>query len=156
MIQLIPVKEKDKTLFWSINQKYLYEMTLYYPDKMDENGNYHYGYFEQYFVDEKRKAYFIYNDDAIVGFVMINPYSVLNHEPDYTIAEFTIFPSFRGKHLASQAVKLIFDRFKGSWEIKFSDNNLAAKRFWTQITAKYNPTLTHLSEAQTVLEFIVR
>ena len=41
MINLKPVKPKDKELLWNINQKYLYEMTGYYDDEMDENGNYH-------------------------------------------------------------------------------------------------------------------
>ncbi len=30
--------------------------------QMDENGNYHYGYFDEYFTGPRRTAYFIYND----------------------------------------------------------------------------------------------
>ena len=46
MITLKEVTENEKNVLWNINQKYLYEMTQYYPDEMDENGNYHYGYFD--------------------------------------------------------------------------------------------------------------
>ena len=40
-------------------------MANFYDDPMDENGNYHYGHFDEYFIDPKRKAYFIYSDDKL-------------------------------------------------------------------------------------------
>ena len=49
MLRLQTVQAKDRDLLWNINQKYLYEMTSYYDDPMDENGNYHYGHFDDYF-----------------------------------------------------------------------------------------------------------
>ena len=70
--------------YWNINQKYLYEMTMFYPDEMDEAGNLHYGHFEEYFTDPKRSAYFIDNNDVLVGFAMLCPYSNLGQTPDYT------------------------------------------------------------------------
>ena len=153
MIKLVPVKEEDKSLFWNVNQKYLYEMTLYYNDPMDEQGNYHYGHFEEYFIDKNRKAFFIFNDKNLVGFAMINPYSILGHNPDYTMAEFTIFPSFRRNGYATKAVDLIFNTYKGKWEIKFNENNLVAKKFWAKMSAPFTPTVTHLNPNETVLEF---
>lgn len=153
MIKLVPVETEDRELFWNINQKYLYEMTMFYPDEMDEQGNLHYGHFEEYFTDSKRKAFFLYNKETMVGFVMINPYSVINHEPDYTMAEFTIFPSYRRKHFALEAVNLIFSMYHGKWEIKYNEKNTAAKKLWTQVTARYNPSFYHLNKEETVIEF---
>ncbi|MDO4831655.1 MAG: GNAT family N-acetyltransferase [Clostridia bacterium] len=153
MIRLQTVREKDKELFWNINQKYLYEMTSYYPDEMDKQGNYHYGYFDAYFVEPERKVFFIFNDKKLIGFVMLNPYSVIGHNPDYTIAEFTIFPSYRRKHYALEAAKLILSSYPGQWEIKFNEKNVGAKNLWTAITASYNPHVYHLNDQETVLEF---
>ena len=68
MIELRKVKTEDRDFLWNINQKYLYEMTNFYDDSMDEDGNYHYGYFDEYFTDPKRTAYFLYHDDTLVGF----------------------------------------------------------------------------------------
>lgn len=153
MIRLQAVKSEDKEMFWNINQKYLYEMTLYYPDKMDEQGNYHYGYFNAYFTDPERKAFFIFNDEKMIGFVMLNPYSVIGHNPDYTIAEFTIFPSYRKKHYASDTARLILSNYHGKWEIKYNEKNLGAQKLWTAVTAPYYPTIHRLNEEETVLEF---
>lgn len=38
MIELRKVQEKERDLLWNINQKYLYEMTNFYDDPMNENG----------------------------------------------------------------------------------------------------------------------
>ena len=153
MVKLVPVKIEQKELLWNINQKYLYEMTNYYPDEMDENGVLHYGYFDEYFVDEKRRAFFIYNNEKMVGFAMIHPYSVIDGTPDYTMAEFTIFPSYRKCHFATEAVNLILSDYRGKWEIKFNEKNKAAKMFWTNLTLQYCPSIHHVNEEETVLVF---
>ena len=154
MIRLQTVREEDKELFWNINQQYLYEMKSYYPDEMDKQGNENYGYFNAYFAEPERKAFFIYKDEKMIGFVMLNPYSVIGHNPDYTIAEFTIFPSYRRKHYALDAAKLILSSYHGQWEIKYNEKNVGAKNLWTTVTASYNPYVYQLSAEETVLEFI--
>lgn len=153
MIRLQAVRQEDHDRFWNINQKYLYEMTNYYDDPMDENGVLHYGYFEDYFINPQRKAFFIYNDKTMIGFVMICPYSQINQHPDYVMAEFTIFPIFRRKHFAREAVNLILSLYPGQWEIKYSEKNLPAKSLWTAVTAPYHPSIHHLNDEETVFAF---
>lgn len=153
MIELKKVKFEEKELFWNINQKYLYEMTKYYPDEIDENGNYHYGYFDDYFTDAKRSAFFITCNNKICGFIMINNYSYIGHNPNFVIAEFTIFPSYRRKHYAIDVIKQIFDLYHGKWEIKYNEKNIPAKNLWHKVTKEYNPKIYFLNEQETVLEF---
>ena len=156
MIRLQKVGKQDRDLLFSINQKYLYEMTNFYDDEMDENGNYSYGHFEEYFTDPLREAYFIYSDEILTGFAMICPYTVTGRKPDYTMAEFTIFPSFRRKHLAIDDVKLILSEHKGKWEIKYNEKNEKAKKLWNAIAMPYEPERIYLNEEETVLSFNVR
>lgn len=153
MIYLKSVELKDKEMFWNINQKYLYEMTMYYKQDMDENGNLHYGYFDEYFIDPKRSAYFIMLDNKIIGFVMIHPYSMMNLNIDYSIAEFTIFPSYRKNGYAKEAVNLLFAQFKGKWEIKFNNKNIGAMKLWNSVTNKFSPNIIRLNENEIILEF---
>ena len=156
MIELVDVKSEDRELFWNIHQKYLYEMTNYYDDKMDEAGNYHYGHFDAYFTEPQRKAMFIYFDIRLAGFVMINPYSYIDEKPDYVLAEFTIFPTYRKKHIAMETIEMIFDRYKGSWEVKYNEANVPAMKLWNKVCAKYSPRIIHLNELETVLSFSVK
>ena len=146
MIKLIDIRPEDRELFWNIHQKYLYEMTNYYDDEMDDSGNYHYEYFDAYFTEPKRKAQFIYFNKHLAGFVMINPYSYLDENPNYVLAEFTIFPIHRKKHIAMEVAEMIFDQYKGSWKVKYNETNIAANKLWNRVCAKYNPRKIHINE----------
>ena len=156
MITLKKVQKEDRDLLWNINQKYLYEMTNFYDDEMDAEGNYHYGHFEEYFTDPKRSAYFIFCDDRLAGFAMLCPYSVTGGTPDYTMAEFTIFPAFRRRHVALESAGMIIGEHPGQWEIKFNEKNPKAKNLWTKIASPYDPKVVHLNEEETVLVFEVK
>ena len=155
MLRLQTVQKKDRDLLWNINQKYLYEMTNFYNDPMDENGNYHYGHFDDYFSDPSRTAYFIFNDDVLAGFAMICPYSNISQNPDYTMAEFTIFPAYHRKHYALDVAKMILNMHPGKWEIKYNRKNEGAKKLWDAVAAPYEPTVHYLNNEETVIAFEV-
>ena len=156
MITLVRATQKDRDLLWNINQKYLYEMTNFYNDPMDEEGNYHYGYFYDYFINPRRFAYFLYENDLLIGFAMICPYSNINENPDFTMAEFTIFPQYRKKGYAREVVEQIFDTHKGNWEVKYNENNIPARNLWKKVTSRYNPEIARLNKDETVLIFHVK
>ena len=153
MIELVKAGERDRELLWNVNQKYLYEMTNFYDDEMDEAGNYHYGYFEAYFTDPKREALLLYHDRQLIGFAMIHPYSYFGDTPDHVMAEFTVFPAFRRRHLAQEAVRAIFAGYPGRWEIKYNEHNIPAGTLWNKVTAAYRPERKRYSDDETVLCF---
>lgn len=153
MVRLADVSSEHRELLWNLHQKYLYEMTNYYDDEMDEKGNYHYGYFDAYFTENARKALLLYSDQALVGFAMINPYSYLSGNPDHVLAEFTVFPMYRRRQLGRAAAELIFRTYPGSWEVKYNEKNAGAKALWNQVTAPYHPARRRYSAVETVLAF---
>lgn len=156
MITLKKIEPSDKRKFWNIVQKYLYEMTNYYDMGMiDELGNYKYKYFDSYFEDCERAALFIYNDGVLIGFAMINDYSCLGNRIDHAIAEFTIFPRYRKRHLGIRSVQEIFKQNHGRWEIKYSNKNQAAEALWTKAAKEYDPLVSSYDRTESVLSFVV-
>ena len=152
-MELRAVRQEDRELLWNINQKYLYEMTNYYDNEMDPQGNLSYGYFDAYFTDPKRQAFFLYEGEALVGFALIHPYAGVEKETDHVLAEFTVFPAYRRRHLAQKAAETIFSRFPGGWEVKYNEKNAAAKALWTKVTKRYDPKKIPLNGEETVLSF---
>ena len=69
------------------------------------------------------------------------------------MAEFTVFPAFRKKHLAFDAVNLILRMHPGKWEIKYSKKNPAAESLWNNVAAPYHPQVFQLEDDETVLAF---
>lgn len=91
-----------------------------------------------------------------MGFAMICLYSNIGQDPDYTMAEFTIFPLYRRKHFALDAVKMILEKHPGKWEIKYNEKNVGAKRLWCAVASFYEPEVHRLNEEETVLAFVRR
>ena len=153
MIRLQPVSEKERNLLWNVFQKYLFELSTYYDLEMDEEGTYPYRYFNHYFTEATRKAFLIYHEEQLAGFVMLNQYSNLAVKIDWSVAEFCIFPAFRKKHCGGETMRQLFAAYPGLWEIKFSEANTVAKSFWTKIAAEYMPEVHPLNDEETVLLF---
>ena len=153
MLRLTPVQAEDRTLLWNIQQKYLHEMTQFYDDPMDAEGNYHYGHFEEYFTDPLRRALLIWTGDRLAGFAMVIPYSNIGRPVDHVMAEFTIFPAFRRRGLAREAARRILADNPGRWEIKYNEKNTPAKALWEGVAAPYHPQRYAFSEEETILLF---
>jgi len=60
------------------------------------------------------------------------------------------------KHIAIEVAEMIFDQFKGSWEVKYNETNIAAKKLWNKVCAKYSPRKINLNKSETVLSFSVK
>lgn len=152
VLREVPISDREK--LWNVFQKYLHELTAYYPMEMDETGNYSYRYFDAYFEDVGRMALFLYDDGMFVGFAMINDYSCLGNPIDHAMGEFTVFPQYRKRHLGMEAVQTILERFPGRWEIKYCNANQAAARLWNSAAQRYNPTLSSIEDGtESVLSF---
>jgi Acetyltransferase (GNAT) family len=56
---------------------------------------------------------------------------------EFSMAEFFIARPWRRRGMGAQAVRLILDRFEGSWLITEHSRNEAAVRFWRRVVSAY-------------------
>jgi predicted acetyltransferase len=69
------------------------------------------------------------------------------------LAEFTIFPMYRKRHLGYQTAELLFQTYPGTWELKYNERNAGAKALWNKVTKPFHPVAHPYSEDETVLAF---
>lgn len=148
-----PITAEEKPLLYHLLQKYLYEMTNYYEDDLDEMGNYPYPYFDAYFTDRTRQAFLFLEGDKVIGFALLNRHSELGREIDHAVAEFCILPKYRRDHAGMRAVQLLFKKFPGRWEVKYAAANLPAVHLWHRATELYGPEKHFLPCGEEVLTF---
>ena len=147
------VREEQRQTLANLMQKYLYEMTRYYPIAMGEDGNYNYKYLPLYFEEEARRAYFFYAGEALVGFALINDYSFTGEPTDNSIAEFTIFPACRGRGYGLAAVEALRALRPGSWQLKYSPENEAGARLWQKVKGRCNGVEQPLPDGHIAISF---
>lgn len=152
---LRPVSPAEKESLWSLLQEYLAELSPYYGGPAHMPGDYPYPYFPDYFSDPARRAYFLMQKNAVVGFALLNRHSPLGRDVDWVMAEFYIKPAFRRQGLARQAASLLFQAHPGRWELKFSRENSAARRFWLSVTRDCHPELVPLPAGELALSFLL-
>ena len=153
MVSLVEVKKSKEHVLYNLLQKYLYEMSQYYDDTMDEDGNFKYEYLSYYFTDPNRSAYFIYDENIMIGFVMVNDNSFTDEPIENCIAEFTIFPAFRHSGKAKKTIAALKKLRKGKWQLKYSRKNVSAANFWQKIKILYHGAEQPLGESEVAVTF---
>lgn len=137
--------------FWM--QEYLREMAQYYGDTPDDGGRYSYPYLPLYFSEPDRFAFAIVQEGCRVGFLLVNHVRFSNQSTDYSLAEFTVFPQYRGQGRAQRAVHELMKMMPGTWQLKYSTDNPAAAGLWRQIGAAYSGKTLQLPGNEALLVF---
>lgn len=95
-----------------------------------------YKYLDSYWGKENRFPYFIYVDNKLAGFVLINDYNLVINEGK-NIAEFYIKKEFRKNGVGKLSAIKVFDMFRGKWEIRELKNNIDGQNFWRKVVGEY-------------------
>lgn len=137
-IKLEEVTEDKKEILFRLLQYSLYEESLGDLSDLNENALFEYPWFEHYFTEEEREAYFIkeYKADRLLGFVMINTY-VQKCSHGHSIAEFMVLPKFRREHIGKKTAFRCFDRHSGNWEVSPVRGSEQAYFFWKNVIGEY-------------------
>lgn len=132
------VNSADKNALANLLEKYNYEFSQYDKRQYDNNGLFGYKYLNNYFTEESRHAYFIYVDDTLAGFALINKYKECERPIDWSMAEFFVSYNFRRQGVATEAVRQIFDIHKGFWHIKYHRKNIASAVLRNKVAKMYD------------------
>lgn len=128
-VQKVTIIEKNK--LEKMIQLYLHDLSLYFPISFNSDTcEYEYD-LNKYFNDDY--AYFIKSDNDILGFILVE----CNSNNNYEISEMFVLNNYRGKKIGEEAVKKIFDIYKGNWTIKVVPLSLVAESFWKKTINNY-------------------
>lgn len=133
-ILLERVQEEKKDTLFRLLQYSLFEESLTDFNDMNDDALFDYPWFEAYFVEEQREAYFIRQcgTNQLLGFAMVR-----RHEDErHSIAEFLVLPKYRRLGVGTQAAKACFALHDGLWEVKPAYGSKSALQFWQQVIAQ--------------------
>jgi predicted acetyltransferase len=105
---------------------------------MNEEAIFEYKYFNSYFTDNDRHAFFIREKDTnkLLGFAMINKY-MQKFDDGHSIAEYLVIPKYRRNKIGKKVAFEIFSKYSGNWEVKPSYNSEKAYLFWKNVVEEY-------------------
>ena len=125
--------DKKDALF-RLLQYSLFEESLTDLNDMNDDALFDYPWFEAYFTEEEREAYFIRQQGTkqLLGFAMIRRHEDGRH----SIAEFLVIPKYRRRGIGTQAAKACFALHDGLWEVKPAYGSESARLFWQRVIAQ--------------------
>ncbi|MBK7252115.1 MAG: GNAT family N-acetyltransferase [Gammaproteobacteria bacterium] len=93
----------------------------------------------RWFTDPSAYPLLILREVEPVGFAMVVRDSGRSMQTpiDYRMAEFFVMRPLRRRGIGESAVRLIFDRFAGRWEILEYQRNPGAVSFWRRVVVRY-------------------
>ena len=136
ILEKVPNDKKD--VLYRLLQYSLFEESLNDGNKMNDEGIFEYKYFDNYFTDADRDAYFIKNEETnkLLGFVMINTY-MQKSDNGHSISEFMVIPKYRKNKIGKEIAIKCFDMYKGNWEVSPSFGSEQAYTFWKKVIDEY-------------------
>lgn len=137
-IELRKVEKDKKDILYRLLEYSLFEESLNDGNEMNDEAIFEYKYFDRYFIDKDRYAFFVIEKDTnkLLGFVMINTY-MQKLDSGHSIAEFMIIPKYRRNKIGKKVAFKCFDLFKGNWEVSPSLGSESAYLFWKNVIDEY-------------------
>ena len=132
------VKKEEKAILYRLLEYSLFEESLNDGNEMNQDALFNYQYFDNYFTDADRDAFFIRELDTnkLLGFVMINTY-MQKSDSGHSIAEFMVIPKYRKNKIGKEIAFKCFDMYHGNWEVSPSLNSESAYLFWQKVIDEY-------------------
>ena len=136
--KLEPVKIEDKNILYRLLQYSLFEESLTDLNEMNDEAIFEYKWFDSYFQDNNREAYFVkeQKSNKLLGFAMVNQYMQKNKN-GHSIAEFMIIPKYRRLKIGKRVAIELFNMHKGTWEVKPSYGSKSAYLFWKNVIDEF-------------------
>ncbi|MDD6272842.1 MAG: GNAT family N-acetyltransferase [bacterium] len=140
IINLEKVRKSERKKLERLLQLYLHDLSLYFPITFDSKKcEYEYDLCKYF---EDNYAYFIKSEKEIMGFILVDD----NLNNNYEISEMFVLNNYKGKKVGEEAVKKIFEIYKGNWTIKAVPLSPVAEAFWKKTVDNYtngNYSLEH-------------
>lgn len=136
MLEKVVLSKKD--ILFRLLQYSLFEESINDKNNMGEDALFAYPWFENYFSEDNREAYFIREQktEKLLGFVMVNTY-MQKSAAGHSIAEFMVLPIYRRCKVGKKAAVMCFEKHMGNWEVSPSFGSEPAFLFWKNVIDEY-------------------
>lgn len=137
-VQLVPVASERKNVLNNLMEKYTYEFSQYDLLPYGDNGLFNDTHIDSYFTDPERFPFFLYADGELAGLALVFKRAECPAPLDWAVAEFFVSYRFRRKGVGTAAMKQLFERFRGIWQIKYHPKNCGSEIFWRKIAGEFS------------------
>src|SRR6266511_3432653 len=139
-IEVVAATEEDRPVLANLIQFYLYDFTDFKEWDVQDDGRFgDYGLDGCWTTDgtDERHPFLIRGDGKLVGFAIVDGRSHLSGEQGiWDVADFFVLRRYRRCGVGDHVARLLFDRFRGRWEVRIMPANQGAQTFWRKVISR--------------------
>lgn len=137
-VQCTLADPSDHQRLLALLQLYVYDFSEILPLEVAEDGRFHAPSVTAKLTAPDNYAFLIRVDDRLAGFALVQPRSYLTGDAGvFDMAELFVMRRHRHRGIGERVASWLFDRFRGSWEVRQKAENHAATAFWRRIIGRY-------------------
>lgn len=136
-VKLLVIDQAKQNVLENLMNLYLHDLSEFADDlKINDEGRYEYNGLDYYFKDKELMPFFIYCNNEIAGFVLVNSGHYVPSDVDYDIHEIFVLKNYRGRGVAAAATKKVFALYSGRYLVAQLEHNKTAIHFWKNFYEK--------------------
>ena len=116
-LEIIEATIQDKFILKNMLEFYLYDISPYKNLDLNSYGQFGYPYLDSYWKEGNRYPFLTKLHKKIIGFALVNNHHYIP-DVNYAIAEFFVMKRYRREGIGKVMAFHIFDKFRGTWEIR--------------------------------------
>lgn len=137
-ISLRPASSDERGVLDNLVQLYCHDWSELVPIEVGVDGRFGALALEPYWSDDWHRPCLIRVAETLAGFALIEERSRLTGAHGvFDMAEFFVMRRYRRQGVGLAAAFAAFDRFKGPWEVRQREENIAAIAFWRRAVRDY-------------------
>jgi predicted acetyltransferase len=137
-IEVLDATEQDRPILSNLIQFYLYDFTAFMPWDVPASGRFGDDDLDGCWTTDDRHPFLIRVDGKLAGFAIIDHLSHLTGNREiWDVGEFFVMRKYRKRGVGEHVARLLFDRFRGRWEIRQLAKNVDAQTFWRKVINRY-------------------
>jgi predicted acetyltransferase len=142
-VRLTEARPRDAQILQNLLQLYTHDFTEWWSGTsrgdLNSAGRYEDYPLSPYWVRPNWSAWFIWHNDVLAGFSLINDQTHSGQPADRNVAEFFILRKHRRQGVGQIAAEHIFSSHPGSWEVAVARKNVQAGKFWGKTIRNAGP-----------------
>lgn len=137
-VEIIPALPEQEPILANLLELYAHDFSEFIDLKLGSDGRFGYRQLPLYWRESNRYPFLITVNDDLAGFVFAQRGSQISGDEDiWDMAEFFIVRGHRRLGVGMKVAHEIWKKFPGAWEVRVSDQNQRAKRFWSRAIEEF-------------------
>lgn len=137
-ISVVPATEADRPVLVNLIQLYLYDFTAFKEWDVQEDGRFADHQLDGCWTTDDRHPFLIYANGKLAGFAIVDGRSHLTGAHGiWAVRDFFVLRRFQKRGVGEHVARVLFDRFRGCWEVCQMAANLGAQAFWRKVINRY-------------------